>query len=67
MQPFYPAENSLNVNVCYSTNELIKLKNDLFAHEMVFGSYMLIIGVCLGIAIMVAYPHVYKWATEVIE
>jgi len=53
--------------VCYTTNELIKLKNDLFTHEMMFGSYMLFIGVILGIAITVAYPRVYEWATKRIE
>jgi len=58
MQPFYPNETTLKVTgqICYTTNEFFKLRSDIAAYAITFGSITLIIGVLVGLGLAWIIP-----------
>lgn len=65
MQPYYPAETGLNVNlshtdICFTVNEMVKLRADVAAYALTFGMIMLVIGVAVGLILSWAIPYATK-------
>ena len=62
MQPFYPEETKLIVvkDICFSVNEMAKLRADVAAYALTFGMIMLVIGVAVGLLLSWAIPYATK-------
>jgi len=63
MQPYYSAETGLKVftpDVCFTVNEMAKLRADVAAYALTFGMIMLVIGVAVGLILSWAIPYATK-------